>query len=230
MTQGLSSKELRCSRPLLQNSSRRAAVQATRPVTCSAQPVRDAGKAIAAAALAAAVSLGSVQAAHADIAGLTPCSQSKPFAKRQKGEVKALQKRLSKYEADSAPALALNASIERTEKRFATYAKQGLLCGTDGLPHLISDPGLAIRYGHTGETLIPTIGFLYIAGYIGYVGREYIKAAKKEQKPTVKEYIIDVPFALKLAGQGAGWPLRTIQELRRGTLTEDDSKITVSPR
>ena len=31
---------------------------------------------------------------------------------------------------------------------------QGLLCGTDGLPHLISDPGLALRYGHTGETLV----------------------------------------------------------------------------
>lgn len=63
------------------------------------------------------------------------------------------------YEADSAPALALNASIERTEKRFATYAKQGLLCGTDGLPHLISDPGLAIRYGHTGETLVSSFSF-----------------------------------------------------------------------
>lgn len=58
------------------------------------------------------------------------------------------------YDADSAPAAALNATIARTEKRFATYAKQGLLCGTDGLPHLISDPGLAIRYGHTGETLV----------------------------------------------------------------------------
>ena len=58
------------------------------------------------------------------------------------------------YDADSAPAQALNATIARTERRFATYAKQGLLCGTDGLPHLISDPGLAIRYGHTGETLV----------------------------------------------------------------------------
>lgn len=58
------------------------------------------------------------------------------------------------YEPDSAPALALKATIDRTEKRFATYAKQGLLCGTDGLPHLISDPGLAIRYGHAGETLV----------------------------------------------------------------------------
>lgn len=62
--------------------------------------------------------------------------------------------RLLQYEEDSAPALALKATIERTEKRFATYAKQGLLCGTDGLPHLISDPGLAIRYGHAGETLV----------------------------------------------------------------------------
>ena len=34
----------------------------------------------------------------------------------------------------------------RTEKRFAKYAKSGLLCGTDGLPHLISDPGLAVKY------------------------------------------------------------------------------------
>lgn len=58
------------------------------------------------------------------------------------------------YEADSAPALALNASIDRTEKRFAMYARQGLLCGADGLPHLISDPGLALRYGHAGETLV----------------------------------------------------------------------------
>lgn len=44
--------------------------------------------------------------------------------------------------------------MERTEKRFANYAGAGLLCGTDGLPHLISDPGLALRYGHAGETLV----------------------------------------------------------------------------
>ena len=44
--------------------------------------------------------------------------------------------------------------MERTEKRFANYSSAGLLCGTDGLPHLISDPGLALRYGHAGETLV----------------------------------------------------------------------------
>ena len=49
------------------------------------------------------------------------------------------------------------ATIERTEKRFANYAKSGLLCGNDGLPHLIADPGLALRYGHAGEVLVSAL-------------------------------------------------------------------------
>ena len=48
---------------------------------------------------------------------------------------------------------------------------------------------------------IPTVGFLYIAGWIGYVGRDYIIAAKKESKPRDKEIIIDVPMAAKMAFQ-----------------------------
>lgn len=64
------------------------------------------------------------------------------------------------YEEGSAPALALKATMERTEKRFANYSSAGLLCGTDGLPHLISDPGLALRYGHAGETLVRLRGSL----------------------------------------------------------------------
>jgi photosystem I subunit III len=60
------------------------------------------------------------------------------------------------YEAGSAPALALTATMERTQARFASYAKAGLLCGVDGLPHLIADPGLAIKYGHAGETFVST--------------------------------------------------------------------------
>lgn len=188
------------------------------------------GAAVAAAVLAGVVGFGSVDAAKADIAGLTPCSESKAYAKRLKNEVKGLNKRLKLYEADSAPALALKATIERTEKRFANYAKAGLLCGNDGLPHLISDPGLALKYGHAGEVFIPTIGFLYVAGYIGHVGRGYIQAVKSEAKPTDKEIIIDVPLALKLAFQGAGWPIAAVQELRAGTLTEKEENITVSPR
>ena len=77
---------------------------------------------------------------------------------------------------------------------------------------------------------IPTVGFLYIAGWIGTVGRDYLIATKTEAKPREKEYIIDVPMALKLALQGAGWPFRVIRELQKGTLVEDDKNITVSPR
>jgi photosystem I subunit III len=67
-----------------------------RAAVCSAES-KDApkvGQILAAAALAAAVSFGSVEAAHADISGLTPCSESKGFAKREKNELKALNKRL----------------------------------------------------------------------------------------------------------------------------------------
>lgn len=186
--------------------------------------------AVAAAALAAVVGFGQADAAYADIAGLTPCSESKAYQKRLKNELKGLNKRLKQYEADSAPALALKATIERTEKRFANYAKSGVLCGNDGLPHLISDPGLALRYGHAGEVFIPTFGFLYVAGYIGSVGRAYLNIVRGDKKPTEKEIIIDVPLALKLAWQGAAWPVTAIQELRAGTLTEKPENITVSPR
>ncbi len=118
--------------------------QAKRPVAaarvvCSAENKNaKLGTAAAAAALALTFGLTAVDAAYADVAGLTPCSESKAFAKRKKNEVKALNKRLKQYEAGSAPALALNATIQKTEKRFDNYARQGLLCGTDGLPHLIA--------------------------------------------------------------------------------------------
>ncbi|KAG2429392.1 hypothetical protein HYH02_014049 [Chlamydomonas schloesseri] len=216
-------------------ASSRAAPSSRRAmrVACQAQKNETASKvgtALAASALAAAVSLSAPNAAMADIAGLTPCSESKAYAKLEKKEIKTLEKRLKQYEADSAPAVALKATIERTKSRFANYAKAGLLCGNDGLPHLIADPGLALKYGHAGEVFIPTFGFLYVAGYIGYVGRQYLIAVKGDAKPTDKEIIIDVPLAVKLAWQGAGWPLAAVQELQRGTLLEKEENITVSPR
>ena len=46
---------------------------------------------------------------------------------------------MSQYEADSPPALALKQQIDRTKARFDKYSRSYLLCGTDGLPHLIAD-------------------------------------------------------------------------------------------
>jgi photosystem I subunit III len=77
---------------------------------------------------------------------------------------------------------------------------------------------------------IPTLGFLYVAGYIGHVGRSYVMAIKEEKKPQDKEIIIDVPMALRMAVTGFAWPVQVVAELRAGTLTNKPENITVSPR
>merc|ERR1719198_931067 len=140
--------------------------------------------------------------ASADISGLTPCGSSKAFTKRKNQEIKELQKRMKKYDADSAPTVAIKATIERTEKRFDFYGKSGLLCGNDGLPHLIADPGFALKYGRAGDVFIPTFGFLYFAGWLGHSGRLYLEATRNREK----EIIIDVPLASACVGKALGWP------------------------
>jgi hypothetical protein len=64
--------------------------------------VSQASSAFAAAALAAVVGISDVQPAMADVAGLTPCSESKGFAKQQKKELKTLEKRLKQVRAGTA--------------------------------------------------------------------------------------------------------------------------------
>ncbi len=139
----------------------------------------------------------------AEAANLVPCSESAAFAQRAKSSVSAT-----------------------AAQRFDFYAKSGLLCGEEGLPHLIVDGSLS----HAGEFLIPSVLFLYIAGWIGWVGRSYLQAAKKSGSPEEKEIIIDVPLAVQKALTGFAWPLAALKELTTGELTEADDKIPVSPR
>lgn len=218
-----SCKSISASRPSM-------AVSRTAPkVVCSAEKesvAAQAGKVATALALAAVIGTSIPDAAFADVAGLTPCKESKAFAKREKQEVNKLKKRLKLYEADSAPALALQATIEKTQKRFNYYGEQGLLCGTDGLPHLIVSGDQA----HLGEFVFPGVVFLYIAGWIGWVGRAYLIETKKGKKPTQKEIIIDVPLATSILSKGFTWPLAAISEYRNGKLIVSDANVTVSPR
>jgi photosystem I subunit 3 len=164
--------------------------------------------------------------AKADVAGLTPCKESKDFARRLDSSVKKLKTRLAKYEVGTPPALALEKQIEKTKSRFDRYGKAGLLCGTDGLPHLIADG----RWSHSGEFVIPGLFFLYVAGWIGWVGRSYLLFARQSDKPTEKEIIIDVPVALSFVTTGFIWPLSAFKEFTSGNLLADPSEITVSPR
>ena len=164
--------------------------------------------------------------AFAEIGGLTKCSESPAFNKRLKASVKKLEQRMSKYEADSPPALALQQQIERTEARFDKYSRSELLCGTDGLPHLIADG----RWSHAAEFILPGFGFIYISGWIGWVGRKYLRAVSTSANPSESEIIINVPLALKIMTTGYIWPISAWQELISNDLVAVSEEITVSPR
>lgn len=170
--------------------------------------------------------LGLPMLANADIGGLNPCKESEAFQKRLTKTVKKLETRLKKYEEGSPPQLAIQQQINQTKQRFTRYGDSNLLCGNDGLPHLITDG----RWSHGSEFLLPSILFLYISGWIGWVGRKYIRTVGQTSNPTEKEIIIDVPLAVSIMTSGFLWPFAAWQEFLSGDLIASDETITTSPK
>jgi len=144
----------------------------------------------------------------------------------KKTSLKKLQNRLNKYEQGSLPALALEKQIEQTKTRFARYGAGNLMCGTDGLPHLITDG----EWSHAGEFVAPGLVFLYITGWIGWAGRAYLGVVRNDAKPSEKEIIIDVPLASKIMLSGFTWPAQAWSEFVNGELLAANTDITCSPR
>ncbi len=147
-----------------------------------------------------------VTPASADVAGLVPCKESKAFQQRAKDAKNTV------------------GDPNSGKNRFERYGD--LLCGPEGLPHLIVDGSLA----HASEFVIPSLIWLYIAGWIGWVGRAYLISVRKDKEPEMKEIIIDVPRALAFMLSGFTWPLAAIKELVSGELTAKEEEIPVSPR
>nr|YP_010170874.1 photosystem I reaction center subunit III [Chondria tumulosa]QSD57015.1 photosystem I reaction center subunit III [Chondria tumulosa] len=164
--------------------------------------------------------------AYADVSGLVPCRDSSAFNQRLQKSVKKLENRLKKYDPSTPPALALQSQIVSTKNRFTKYSSSGILCGSEGLPHLIADG----RWNHAGDFMLPGVIFIYITGWIGWVGRGYLQAISSASKPTEKEIVIDVPLAIKFSLSGFIWPLAAIQEFTGENLLASDDDITVSPR
>ena len=180
-----------------------------------------------------AVLLGNPETASADVAGLVPCKDSAVFKKRLDGSVTKLNSRLANYDEGTPAYLALQEQIERTQNRFDKYGKQGLLCGADGLPHLILgaplEPwGALLNRGHEGDLLIPGTIFIYIAGIIGWSGREYLIESKKTKNPADMEIFIDFALAQKCLIKGSQWPLLANKQGRSGELRESDKNITLN--
>ena len=164
--------------------------------------------------------------AFAEIGGLKKCSESPAFTKRLNNSVKKLELRMKQYEADSPPALAIQQQIDRTKARFDKYGRSDLLCGADGLPHLIADG----RWSHAAEFILPGFGFIYISGWIGWVGRKYLRAVSTTKNPAENEIIINVPLALKIMTTGFIWPISAWQDFVSSDLVAADKDVTVSPR
>ena len=150
--------------------------------------------------LSALLVFGFAPVAKADVAGLTPCSESARFQQR-----------------------AAAASTPQAKARFEMYSQAS--CGEDGLPHLIVDG----RWSHAGDFVYPGIMFLYVAGCIGWAGREYLKATRGKNAANY-EIFIDRSIAIKSLLAAATWPVAAFGEFTSGKLLEDDSKVTVSPR
>ncbi|MCW6037880.1 Photosystem I reaction center subunit III [Spirulina subsalsa FACHB-351] len=144
--------------------------------------------------------------ASADEYGLVPCSESPAYLQKSKS-----------FRNTTADPLS-------GKKRAERYSEA--LCGPEGYPHLIVDGSLS----HAGDFLIPSVLFLYIAGWIGWVGRSYLIAIRGGKDAEMKEIIIDVPLAFKFMLGGFAWPLAAVAEFTSGKLTAKDTEIPISPR
>ncbi|NEP58731.1 MAG: Photosystem I reaction center subunit III [Symploca sp. SIO2G7] len=140
------------------------------------------------------------------VAGLTPCKDSPAFQER------------------AAAALNTTSDPESGRKRFERYSEA--LCGEEGLPHLVVDG----RLSHAGDFIIPGLLFLYITGWIGWVGRSYLQEIKKGKNPEEKEIVIDVPLAISKMAYGFTWPIAAVKEYTSGKMFAKEDEITVSPR
>lgn len=164
--------------------------------------------------------------ANADFSSLTPCKDSPAFKKRLTTSVKKLENRLKLYAPGTKEADFLIKEIEGTKARFAKYENSSLLCGKEGLPRIIASG----QWDHANEFIIPGILFLYITGWIGWVGRKYVRYASTQTDPFENEIIINVPVALAIMNSGFLWPIEAWKEFLTSDLIASDDDVTVSPR
>jgi photosystem I subunit 3 len=167
-----------------------------------------------------------VPLAKAEYSNLISCKDSKNFYKKENSSIKKLENRLVYYKVNSKEYNSILKEIEGVKERFKFYEKSKLLCGKEGLPHLIVSGDLK----HIEEFTIPGLLFLYITGWIGWSGRKYLKYTSIQENSFENEIIINVPLALSIINSGFLWPIDIWKELVAGDLLANDEDITISPR
>lgn len=167
-----------------------------------------------------------IQPANAEFNNLKLCKDSPAFQKRLKSSVKKLENRLTLYTPESKEANSLQKQIEQTKSRFERYGNANLLCGKEGLPRIIATG----QWDRANEFVIPGVIFLYITGWIGWVGRKYLRYASTTKNSFENEIIINVPVALTIMNSGFLWPIEAWKEFTSGDLLAPEDEVTKSPR
>ncbi len=107
------------------------------------------------------------------------------------------------------------------DRAYAEY----LTCGEDdGLPHLV------INWKNSVDIAIAFSLFFYIAGFIGWSGRSYLRAISQYKSQEESEIFINLLVAIQSISKGLLWPLLAVKELLSRELTADKNEIYVSPR
>ena len=110
-----------------------------------------------------------------------------------------------------------------TTKPFQAYSR--LLCGEDGLPHLVLD-----RLNLAFDVIAPITMFLYIAGWIGWSGRSYLVVIRKQGAGEEKELFIDIGLFVGCMVKALIWPMLAVKEFLSGELVAKDDEIPISIR
>ncbi|MCJ2543001.1 Photosystem I reaction center subunit III [Thermostichus vulcanus] len=173
--------------------------------------------------LALCIALGLTQSVQAEpLIGLKPCSEVPAFQARMDERLSSLEDKI--VSASPEMAAFYEQKLAQTSKRFERYST--LLCGEEGLPHLVTDG----RLNHAGEFLIPGLLFLYIAGWLGWAGRSYLIAVRDGDNPEMKESSIDVALALQCFLTALAWPVVAFKEIASGEIQAPEASVPISPR
>jgi len=175
--------------------------------------------------LACVIALGCATAVKAEtLMGLQTCSEVPAFQERFDDRISSIEAKLESLEPGSDLYKVYQTKLKRTQSRFEGY--NDLLCGEEGLPHLITDG----RWGHAGEFILPGLAFLYLAGWLGWSGRLYLNKVQSDSNPEAKESNIDVTLALQCFSAALAWPLAAFKEIATGEIREKEEAVPISPR
>ncbi|MGA7955188.1 MAG: hypothetical protein WCA07_16875 [Gloeobacterales cyanobacterium] len=161
-----------------------------------------------------------------------PCKEVPAFQDKKTAALAAVDEQIAKATIPVVPTFTIIPGVTGSQSlkqeweakkaslqdKFARYEKPGVLCGTeDGNPHLVVDG----RLDHAGDFIIPSLLFLYVAGALGWAGRDYLIKANGDGN---LEIMIDVPKAIQSLSMGLLWPLQAIPALLSGSIRDDSVK------